>query len=171
MRRGLLYIYREVTLNTLRIIIESTAFFCAHIPIFKVRTEYPKSRQVSRKSRIKIQKMKKILLSFTAILLGFTLSAGTVDAPATTFAQEINYQNYCPDGYICVATNMTAKGYDRASGKDITGIAVYKKEGNYIAYVPNHGHLHLTWGTGGETGWHFYANGGVYVIQKLGRNI
>lgn len=114
--------------------------------------------------------MKKILLSFTAALLGLTLSAGTVNAPATTSAQEISHQNYCPYGYVCIATNMTAKGYSSASGNVLTGIAVYKKDGNYIAYVPNHGHLSLTWGTSGETGWHFYADGGFYVIQSLGRN-
>lgn len=116
--------------------------------------------------------MKKIVLSFIAILLGITLSAGTISAPVATPAQEISYQDYCPAGYICIATNMKAKGYyGGATNNDLTGISVYKKDGNYIAYVPGHGHLSLYWSaTEGHYGWHFRANSGFYIIENLGQN-
>lgn len=116
---------------------------------------------------MKTRKMKKILFSIAAVLSCLALSAGTAGAPAPAATQEINCDNYCPEGYTCVATNMKAKGYGSASGKDIDGISVYKKDGSYIAYVPGHGHLSLTWGSAGQTGWHFNANGGVYVILNF----
>lgn len=90
---------------------------------------------------------------------------------STSFNPVPSSQNYCPEGYICVATNMTAKGYGGASGKDLSGIAVYKKGSDVIAYVPGHGHLRCFWSTSGRTGWHFNANGGVYVILELDKDI
>ena len=89
--------------------------------------------------------MKKILLSFIAALFGFTLFAGTIDAPATISIQEmIMPDDYCPPGYICVATNKTAYGPNYGNGaKTIKGISVYRNDDKYVAYVPGHGHLEL----------------------------
>ena len=114
--------------------------------------------------------MKKILLAFTAALFGLALYAGQIDTSATVIAREINLQDYCPQGYICVATNMKAKGYEGASPLEITGISVYKSNGNYIAYVPGHGHLSLTWQNSGWIGWAFFADNSMYVIQNLGKD-
>lgn len=75
-------------------------------------------------------------------------------------------QDYCPKGYICEATNCTAKRYYGAPSKDLTGISVYKNSnGDVIAYVPDHGHLRCSWrNSGGLTGWWFDANSGSYLI-------
>lgn len=114
--------------------------------------------------------MKKLFLSISALLV--ILGCGEFVANATQINSSTRVsQDYCPPGYICVATNMSARGFDGASGKPLSGIAVYKKGNDVIAYVPGHGPLSCYWDTSGATGWHFNANDGFYVINKLGKNI
>ena len=116
--------------------------------------------------------MKKLILSITAVVLVFVLGCGEFLVNATpSDSPEPTSQDYCPSGYVCVATNMTAKGFGLASGKPLSGIAVYKKGNDVIAYVPGHGHLSCYWDTSGATGWHFDANDGVYVINNLRKDI
>ena len=114
--------------------------------------------------------MKKILLSLTAALFGFTLYAGQIDTAESIFAQEINLQDYCPNGYVCIATNVQASAQEYyLEVRTITGISVYQNNnGDYIAYVPGHGHLRLTKGSrNGVYYWIFYANNGSYKIYNL----
>lgn len=101
-----------------------------------------------------------------------TFGGRSIIAMATPTTSTVSAsQNYCPEGYVCIATNMSAKGYDGASGKTLTGISVYKRGNNLVAYVPNHGNLKLFWSSGGQNGWHFYADNGVYVILNLDKDI
>ena len=69
-------------------------------------------------------------------------------------------QNYCPEGRICVATNMSAK---YTSNDIITGISIYKVGNSYVAEVPNHGSLYLYQKDGD---WYFDANGKSYEIEN-----
>ena len=72
-------------------------------------------------------------------------------------------QNYCPEGRICVATNM----YARPSGSNIypviNGISIYKVGNSYVAEVPNHGSLYLY---KSDNYWCFDANGQKYYIPN-----
>lgn len=68
-------------------------------------------------------------------------------------------QNYCPEGRICVATNMSAS-YS-TTGTIITGISIYKVGNSYVAEVPNHGSLYLYQK---DREWYFDANGRQYKI-------
>jgi len=111
-------------------------------------------------------RMKKILLGVTLVLLGFSMNAGTTNTPAPTPSGSTDTE-YCPKGYICVATNMTASTRGQNS-HFIYGISIYEQNGNKIAYVPKHGHLRLTWDPNyhrtGVGAWWFYANGESYYV-------
>lgn len=72
-------------------------------------------------------------------------------------------QNYCPEGKICVATNMTANFSNGNAGTRIGGISIYKVGNSYVAEVPNHGSLYL-YQKDGE--WYFDANGLSYKIDN-----
>lgn len=119
--------------------------------------------------------MKKVIIVFSVLLCMVGLSSVMVKANDSIILNDlcvnvVTTQDYCPKGYICEATNCYAIGYGDASGKDITGISVYKNDsGEVIAYVPNHGHLRCYWSSAGATGWHFDANGGCYVIKGYDR--
>lgn len=116
--------------------------------------------------------MKKLILSITALVLVLVLGCGEFVANATpSNSPEPTSQDYCPSGHVCVATNMTATGFNSASGKSLRKIAVYKKGNDVIAYVSGHGYLSCYWDTAGITGWHFYADNGVYVINNLRKDI
>lgn len=122
--------------------------------------------------------MKKVIIvSLSLCMMGlssFMVKANDSIRPDDSFVAMVTAQDYCPEGYICEATNCTAKAYGSPSSykstKELTGISVYiNDKGEVIAYVPGHGHLKCYWGTSGETGWHFDANGGIYVIQDYKR--
>lgn len=117
--------------------------------------------------------MRKFLCSITTLMLVIVIGCSVFEAAATTSNNPAPMsQNYCPDGYICVATNMVAKYYGTISREDISGIAVYKKGDNVIAYVPGHGHLQCYWRSTSVSGaWWFNANGGSYKIEGLKENI
>ena len=103
-------------------------------------------------------------------LSSFMVKANDSIRPDDSFVAMVTAQDYCPEGYICEATNCTAKGLDGASGKELTGISVYKNDkGEVIAYVPGYGHLRCYWSDSGEHGWYFYADDGIYVIQGYKR--
>lgn len=108
--------------------------------------------------------MKKILL-VAALFIGgisFLQTFCASASPIPVCAQD----NYCPEGYICEATNCRAL----CSSDEIKGISIYKNlQGDIIAYVPGHGHLRCTkrkTNTPGGERWDFFINmnGREYVI-------
>ena len=118
--------------------------------------------------------MKKVIIvSLSLCMMGlssFMVKANDSIRPDDSFVAMVTAQDYCPEGYICEATNCTAEGLDGASGKELTGISVYKNDkGEVIAYVPGYGHLRCYWRDSGEHGWYFYADDGIYVIQGYKR--
>lgn len=114
--------------------------------------------------------MKKLILAI-CVCLGSSIFLSIPNAKAAnSTVAALSSQDYCPSGYICEATNLSAKGYGSAKPYTLSGISVYKsKDGDVIAYVPGHGRLRCYWSKSGETGWHFDANGGTYVIQGYSR--
>lgn len=78
-------------------------------------------------------------------------------------------QDHCPKGYICEATNCSAKGDEEAGSKTLTGISVFKNSnGDVIAYVPGYGHLRCYWHSAVKA-WYFDADGGRYQIIGYSR--
>lgn len=107
--------------------------------------------------------MKKFLLGVTLLLFGFSMYAGTTNTPVPSTSYSTDY---CPEGYVCIATNMTAismAGYE--IGINIKGISIYKKGRDLIAIVPGHGRLKLNRNSEGMC-W-FYADNNKYYIQEF----
>ena len=80
-------------------------------------------------------------------------------------------QDHCPKGYICEATNCSAKGHGKAAFRTLGGISVYKNNGgDVIAYVPRYGHLRCYWlEMKSDSGWYFDADEGRYQIIGYSR--
>jgi len=118
-------------------------------------------------------RMKKSLI---LILLAFsTLGASTMYAePISSPICAPSQQNYCPDGYVCEATNCTAEYWDNSKGKwnKISGVAIYKNDqGDVIAYIPGHGNLRAYKVQNKAYGFHWAVdiNGTQYSISGYNR--
>lgn len=98
--------------------------------------------------------MKTIIIALAFV---FATSIGELSLAQAENKPVLIAQNYCPEGKICVATNMTAK----FAGTLIRGISIYKVGNSYVAEVPNHGSLYL-YQKDGE--WYFDADGVSYKI-------
>ena len=101
--------------------------------------------------------MKTIIIALAFV---FAISIGELSLAQAENKPVLIAQNYCPEGKICVATNMTAN----CAGTQITGISIYKVGNSYVAEVPNHGSLYLYKIAGGK--WCFDANGQQYYIEN-----
>ena len=102
--------------------------------------------------------MKTIIIALAFV---FATSIGELSLAQAENKPVLIAQNYCPEGKICVATNMTAEF--TAGRTQITGISIYKVGNSYVAEVPNHGSLYL-YQKDGE--WYFDANGQQYYIEN-----
>lgn len=102
--------------------------------------------------------MKTIIIALAFV---FATSIGELSLAQAENKPVLIAQNYCPEGKICVATNMTAEF--TAGRTQITGISIYKVGNSYVAEVPNHGSLYL-YQKDGE--WYFDANGHQYYIKN-----
>lgn len=103
--------------------------------------------------------MKTIIIALAFV---FATSIGELSLAQAGNKPVLIAQNYCPEGKICVATNMTAY-WTGSANQTITGISIYKVGNSYVAEVPNHGSLYLyKYGDG----WRFNANGGSYEIYN-----
>lgn len=106
--------------------------------------------------------MKTIIIALAFV---FATSIGELSLAQAENKPVLIAQNYCPEGKICVATNMTATATAKSkfAGTQITGISIYKVGNSYVAEVPSHGSLYL-YQKDGE--WYFDANGVSYEIDN-----
>lgn len=123
-------------------------------------SQYPERRKTGIK---KMCNMKRTIILLSTLLCAFCLSSFTAQSNDATVSSFI-VQDYCPEGYVCEATNCTAV-CSSANPQELTGISVYKNSnGDVIAYVPGHGRLRCYKQNGC---WYFRANSHEYRILGL----